>query len=152
MINANNPDLTSWVPVSENSDFPIQNIPFGIFSTSTKSKRAGIAIGDQVLDLFEIASAGLLNQVEKDPSIFNNAYLNPIIDKGKAYTRALRNLISEILEKSNPVLRDNDDLRKRSLIPMTDVTMHLQVNVGDYTDFYSSKDHATNVGIMFRDP
>ena len=152
MINANNPDLTSWVPVSENSDFPIQNIPFGIFSTSTKSKRAGIAIGDQVLDLFEIASAGLLNQVEKDPSVFNNAYLNPIIDKGKAYSRALRNLISEILEESNPVLRDNDDLRKRSLLPMTDVTMHLQVNVGDYTDFYSSKDHATNVGIMFRDP
>ena len=152
MINANNPDLTSWVPVPENSDFPIQNIPFGIFSTSTKSKRVGVAIGDQVLDLFEIASAGLLNQVEKDPTVFNNPYLNPIINKGKAYTRTLRNLISEILEKSNPVLRDNNDLRTKSLIPMTDVTMHLQVKVGDYTDFYSSKDHATNVGKMFRDP
>lgn len=152
MINANNPDLTSWVPVPENSDFPIQNIPFGIFSTSTKSKRAGIAIGNQVLDLFEIASAGLLNQVEKDPSVFSNPYLNPIINKGKAYTRALRDLISEILEKSNPVLRDNNDLRTRSLISMTEVTMHLQVKVGDYTDFYSSKDHATNVGKMFRDP
>lgn len=152
MINANNPDLTSWVPVPENSDFPIQNIPFGIFSTPTKSKRAGIAIGDHVLDLFEIASAGLLDQVEKDSSVFNNSYLNPIIDKGKNYSRALRNLISEILEKSNPALRDNDDLRTRSLLPMTDVTMHLQVKVGDYTDFYSSKDHATNVGKMFRDP
>ena len=152
MINANNPDLTSWVTVPENSDFPIQNIPFGIFSTSTKSKRAGIAIGDQVLDLFEIASAGLLNKVEKDSSVFNNQYLNPIINKGKAYSRALRNIISEILEKSNPVLRDNIDLRTRSLVPMADVTMHLQVEVGDYTDFYSSKDHATNVGMMFRDP
>ena len=152
MINANNPNLTSWVPVPENSDFPIQNIPFGIFSTATKSKRAGIAIGDQVLDLFEIASSGLLSQVEKDPSVFNNPYLNPIINKGKAYTRALRDLISEILEKPNPVLRDNNDLRTKSLIPMTEVTMHLQVKVGDYTDFYSSKDHATNVGKMFRDP
>ena len=152
MINANNPDLTSWVPVPENSDFPIQNIPFGIFSTSTKSKRAGIAIGDQVLDLFEIASAGLLNEVEDDPSVFDNQYLNPIINKGKAYSRALRNIISELLEKSNPALRDNIDLRTRSLVPMADVTMHLQVEVGDYTDFYSSKDHATNVGKMFRDP
>lgn len=152
MINANNPELKSWIPVPENSDFPIQNIPFGIFSTSSKSKRAGIAIGDQVLDLFELASAGLLNQVEKDASVFNNPYLNPIINKGKDYSRALRNLISEILENSNPVLRDDDDLRSRSLIPMVDVKMHLQVKVGDYTDFYSSKDHATNVGKMFRDP
>ena len=152
MIKANNPNLRSWVSVPDDSDFPIQNIPFGIFSTSIKSKRVGIAIGDQVLDLFEIASAGLLNSVENDPSIFNNHYLNSIINKGKAYSRALRNIISEILEETNPVLRDNLDLRTNALIPVNDVTMHLQVKVGDYTDFYSSKDHATNVGKMFRDP
>lgn len=152
MILANNPNLKSWVIVPDNCDFPIQNLPFGIFSTNGGQKRVGVAIGNHVLDLFEIASAGLLNDVENDNSIYKQDYLNPIIDKGKAYTRALRNRISELLEIANPLLRDNSELKNKALLPLTDVTMHLAVNAGDYTDFYSSIDHATNVGKMFRDP
>jgi len=152
MIQANNPDLQSWVNTPNNCDFPIQNLPFGVFSAANGQKKVGVAIGDYVLDLYEIASAGLLDTIEKDASIFNNDYLNPVIEKGKAYTRALRNKLSEILEASNTVLKDNIELRNKSLLPMDKVSMHLPVKVGDYTDFYSSIDHATNVGKMFRDP
>jgi fumarylacetoacetase len=152
MIHANNPDLQSWVIIPDNCDFPIQNLPFGVFSTDNKVKRIGVAIGENVLDLYEIAAAGLLNEIENDASVFMHDYLNPIIEKGKSYTRALRNKLSEILEASNPVLKDNEELSEKALIPMSEVTMHLPVFVGDYTDFYSSIDHATNVGKMFRDP
>jgi fumarylacetoacetase len=152
MIQANNPSLQSWVTIPDNCDFPIQNLPFGVFSTDNAASRIGVAIGDDVLDLYEIALAGLLNEIENDASVFKHQYLNPIIEKGKGYSRALRNKLSEILEASNPVLRDNAELRKKALIPMSEVNMHLPINVGDYTDFYSSIDHATNVGKMFRDP
>jgi len=152
MIYANNPQLKSWIEVSKDSDFPVQNIPFGIFSTRDEHKKIGIAIGDFVLDLSEIAKAGLLEQMDCDKLFFNQDFLNPLIEKGKLFTRKLRNRIAEILEESNSELRDNKHLRNRALIPIKNAQMHLPVRIGDYTDFYSSIDHATNVGKMFRDP
>jgi len=152
MIKANDPELNSWVRIPENCDFPIQNIPFGIFNKNKGQNRVGIAIGDSVLDLFELATSGLLDESGDDVSLFKGDYLNPIIEKGKAFTRELRNRISYLLEESNPLLRDNKKLCDQCIYRMSEVEMQLPIRVGDYTDFYSSIEHATNVGKMFRDP
>ncbi len=149
-IRANDPKRTSWVEVASDSDFSIQNLPFGIFSTADLSPRVGVAIGTQVLDLSALADLGYLTFT--DAGALNQSSLNSLMASGKKGMRELRNRISDILESDNAELRDNDDDRHRSLIAMDKVTMHLPVRVGDYTDFYSSRDHATNVGKMFRDP
>jgi fumarylacetoacetase len=147
------PSLKSWVEVPANSDFPIQNLPFGIFSTNGKNTRVGVAIGDQVLDLSVLAEEGYFEQVEiEDLSVFYEETLNPFISFGKEVTNAVRERISELLDNNNGELRDSERVRKDALIPMSQVQMHMPVRVGDYTDFYSSEEHARNVGTMFRDP
>ena len=151
--NIQDPSLQSWVEVSKNSDFPIQNLPFGIFSTNGKNTRLGVAIGEYVLDLSVLAEEGYFGQVDmNDLSVFYEESLNPFIALGKRVTNAVRERISEILRKENHELRDNERVRKDALIPMKEVQMHMPVKVGDYTDFYSSEEHARNVGTMFRDP
>jgi len=149
---ANNPALKSWVEVAKNSDFPIQNLPYGIFSTKEKSPRAGVAIGNQILDLCEIQSAQLLNGLNLPERIFDRPILNDFMDLGKEITVPVRERISELLQSDNRELQGNDQLKQHALIPQKDATMHLPIRVGDYTDFYSSESHATNVGTMFRDP
>lgn len=151
MIEANDPNRTSWVAVPENSDFPIQNLPFGIFSTEHKTARAGVAIGEQVLDLAELAQHGFLASTGVDQALFHRETLNDFISLGKAKTREVRNRLAVLLDQNNAELRDSE-FAQVVLIPMSEVQMHLPVHVGDYTDFYSSIDHATNVGTMFRDP
>ncbi len=153
MSKANNPDLKSWVPVPEGSDFPIQNLPLGIFSYQDEQKHVGVAIGDHVLDL-TILSRGteFLGGTGISSSLFGKGILNPIIALGREKMRALREAVSDLLEESNPQLRDDADMRKRVLIPQSEITLYLPIAVGDYTDFYSSIEHATNVGTMFRDP
>jgi fumarylacetoacetase len=147
------PSLKSWVEVPANSDFPIQNLPFGIFSTNGKNTRVGVAIGEQVLDLSVLAEEGYFEQVEiEDLSVFYEETLNPLISLGKGVTNAVRERISELLDNNNGELRDSERVRKDALIPMSQVQMHMPVRVGDYTDFYSSEEHARNVGTMFRDP
>ncbi|WMN07004.1 fumarylacetoacetase [Marivirga arenosa] len=149
---ANNPALKSWVEVPKDSDFPIQNLPYGIFSTAEKSARAGVAIGNHILDLTEIQSAQLFNDLNLPDRIFDKAVLNDFMDLGKKVTIPVRERISELLQVDNQELQSNDQLKAKALIPMEKATMHLPIQVGDYTDFYSSESHATNVGTMFRDP
>ena len=155
MIEANNPHLSSFVEVPSGHDFPIQNLPFGIFSTSSLSSRPGVAIGDSIVDLQALSLAGFLDGLSDvhgfDKSDFSSPTLNPIINRGKSATRALRNLISELLRSDSSQLRDSSS-RNSCIIHSSEAVMHMPVNVGDYTDCYSSEDHARNVGKMFRDP
>lgn len=152
MIAANNPKLKSWVEVPERSDFPIQNLPFGIYSTETKSKRVGIAIGESILDLGELKALDLLSNLPFEKDDFLTNYLNPMMGHGKKNITHLRNRISELLSKSNSELSSNRDAIKNCLDKQNESKMHLPINIGDYTDFYSSEQHAYNVGCMFRDP
>ncbi len=151
-IKANNPNLKTWVDIPENSDFPIQNLPFGIFYTSEKSKRVGVRIGDYVLDLFELHKKGLLNQLPLSGADLNNSFLNDIMKQGKIGMRNLRNRISDLLNVENDELQLLKADIGSILIAVDSVKMSMPINIGDYTDFYSSKEHATNVGMMFRDP
>jgi fumarylacetoacetase len=151
-IKANNPNLKTWVDIPKNSDFPIQNLPFGIFYTSEKSKRVGVRIGDYVLDLFELHQKGLLNQLPLSGADLNNSFLNDIMKQGKIGMRNLRNRISDLLNVENDELQLLKADLGSILIAVDSVKMSMPINIGDYTDFYSSKEHATNVGMMFRDP
>ena len=140
--------MKTWLPIPENSDFTINNIPFGIFSTPTIQPRIGVAIGNQVLDLVMVNRLGVFDQLNIDESIFKNEYLNSFIELGKNKTSKVRGLIQRELFSESSVLRNVNAV----FLPQSDVKMHLPVNIGDYTDFYSSIEHATNVGMMFRDP
>lgn len=137
--------LQTWVPVPENSDFTIYNLPFGIFSLAGDAPRAGIAIGNQIVDLAALADAGLITP-EKD--YFTKPTLNYFIGLGKKVTNEVRLRVQQLLVDEDSELKKNP----RFLVPQSEVTMHLPIKVGDYTDFYSSLEHATNVGKMFRDP
>ena len=151
-IKANNPSLKSWVEVLENSDFPIQNLPFGIYSTNSKSKRIGVAIGDQILDLYSLFGLGYLKSLSFCEHCFSNEYLNRMMGHGKLEIRDLRNRISELLNIENQELSHNKEAISKVLDLQSESEMHLPVKIGDYTDFYSSEQHAFNVGSMFRDP
>lgn len=137
----------SFIPVSPDSDFPIQNLPYGVFSTANdETHRIGVAIGDQVLDLTKVLSFF-------SPCIaaaFQQPTLNQFMSLGRPKWVEARTVLQKILSAEDPSLRDNAELRSVALIPVSSVTMHLPAQIGDYTDFYSSIDHATNVGIMFR--
>jgi fumarylacetoacetase len=150
-MHPNHPSLQSFITVDADSDFPIQNLPFGIFSTQAHpNKRVGVAIGDFVLDLAVIEAADLLRvQVN---AVFNQPTLNSFIALGKPVWQEARKKISELLRADHPRLRDDAALRAKALIPMHEVEMHMPIQVSGYTDFYSSREHATNVGMMFRDP
>lgn len=151
MVQANDPSLTTWVDVPENSDFPIQNLPFGIFESPNHSPRAGVAIGEKIVDLFALNQAGLLSDLDLPDEILQNEYLNDLISLGKAKTKKLRNRLADLLREDNDELRDSVH-RAKVMVKQSAVSMRLPVKIGDYTDFYSSMDHATNVGKMFRDP
>jgi fumarylacetoacetase len=152
MIRANDPNLSSWIDVETGNDFPIQNIPFGIFSTAESSPHVGTAIGDYVLDLAVLAELGYFEELEFDTEVFNSDSLNAYMAAGQATWRSVRDRVSQLLSSDNSALRDNQEHREKAVIPMDKATMHLPVNIRDYTDFYSSIEHATNVGTMFRDP
>lgn len=152
MIAANNPALKSWVAVPENSDFSIQNLPFGIFKTASLTPRVGIRIGNSVLDLKTLFVLGYLENLPFELSDFDSEYLNQMMKKGKLAVRQLRNRISKLLDADFTDLQKNQHHVDQVLIDVNSVEMCMPVQIGDYTDFYSSKEHATNVGIMFRDP
>jgi fumarylacetoacetase len=152
MIKSNDPSLQSWIEVKKDSDFPIQNLPFAIFKTSRKDERVCSAIGDYVIDLTVLSEEGYFEGIDLDTSVFYENYLNPFMALGRETCREVRNRLSELFALGNVELRSNKDAVKNSLIPMDQVQMMMPVKVGDYTDFYSSIEHATNVGTMFRDP
>ena len=140
--------MNTWVQISENSDFTIHNIPFGIFSINNSNKHVGIAIGDEVLDLVEASKAGIFNNLNFNNSTFESETLNDFISLGKGITSKVRAIIQQELCDENSVLRNDNNVFKSQ----KEVTMLLPISIGDYTDFYSSIEHATNVGMMFRDP
>ncbi len=144
----NDPKLRSFIDVAPTSDFPIQNLPYGVFSANGLAPRVGVAIGEYVLDLWELEQDGRLEV--GGSGVFAAGTLNPFMALGpKVWTRT-RGRISELLRHDNPELRDNDELRKLALVPMAKAKLHLPFTVAGYSDFYSSKEHATNVGVMFR--
>ena len=140
--------LKSWLKIDPQSDFSIYNLPYGIFSIGDKPKKVGVAIGDYVLDLYAVANLGLLSKSKIDKSIFKNDHINDMMALGKAKTGLLREDLTKLLSSSRSKLKEH----RKALIPMSDVALHLPIKITDYTDFYSSKEHATNVGKMFRDP
>jgi fumarylacetoacetase len=152
MIRANDPKLKSWVEVPKDSDFPIQNLPFGIFKTRYLSPVAGVAIGNHVVDLVYLHENGFFDGIGLPPGIFNQRYLNDFIGLGKKKTGEVRGRVSELLRTDCDELKNNVAAREIALIPMNEVQMMMPVRVPNYTDFYSSEEHATNVGSMFRDP
>ncbi|MCW8039828.1 MULTISPECIES: fumarylacetoacetase [Acinetobacter] len=144
--------LNSFIDVAQNSDFPIQNLPYGIFSnTQDGVRRAGTAIGEWVLDLAALEANGYL-KIHAGETYFAQSTLNKFIESGKANWSKIRAELQELLSADNAELRDNPALREQVFFKQADVTLHLPVHVPGYTDFYSSKEHATNVGCMFRDP
>jgi fumarylacetoacetase len=152
MNKTNDPSYTSWIEVPENSDFPIQNLPFGIIKTKSGT-RAAIRIGDFAIDLLALFDLGYFSDIEHfERSLVDVNSLNNFIGKGKEFTSAVRLNLFELFESSNTELKENNKHVEKVLIPIDAVEMLLPVKIGDYTDFYSSIEHATNVGKMFRDP
>lgn len=151
-ITANDPTRKTWLEVPENSDFPIQNIPFGVFLTRDDIITIGTRIGDTAIDLGALHQLGYFEGIPLTDDIFLQDTLNDFISDGKKTWRLVRNRIAEIFDINNDRLRDNEEHRQVVLFRLDEIEMQMPVQVGDYTDFYSSKEHATNVGTMFRDP
>jgi len=148
MTHTDSPRKRSWVEVLPQSDFPIQNLPFGIFSAGDSMPRVGVAIGEFILDLAAADALGI-ELGPFSPEELKSSVLNDMMRHGKKAMLALRERIAELLDEKNDTLKPYAD---KILVKQSDATMHLPVHIGDYTDFYSSIDHATNVGTMFRDP
>ena len=149
---ANDPNRKSWIPVPENSDFPIQNIPFGVFITKEDVITIGTRIGNCAIDMGALQQLGYFDGIELTDDMFMQDTLNDFISDGKKTWRLVRNRLADIFDENNPKLRDNKVHRDIVIFKVEDIEMLLPVQIGDYTDFYSSKEHATNVGKMFRDP
>ena len=133
------------VNIPQDSHFTIHNIPFGIFSTPTTNPRAGVAIGDHILDLAAVAELGVFSF---DVSVFSQPVLNDFMALGKPITNKVRTDLQQWLQDEKSALANRPEL----FLLQSEATMHMPVQIGDYTDFYSSIEHATNVGKMFRDP
>jgi fumarylacetoacetase len=145
MIAANNPALTTWVEVPSNSDFPVQNIPFGI--AEINGQTVGVSrIGNTVINLSILFEAGCFEGILSQ-NVFAQETLNDFLKLNKASWRAVRNRLSELFTQEMDA-----DLKAQCLSSIEDAKMLMPVKVGDYTDFYSSRQHAYNVGCMFRDP
>jgi fumarylacetoacetase len=152
MIKANNPSLKSWISVPENSDFPIQNIPFGIAKAFDFPPFVATRIGNKVIDLRKLYHFGYLPNLGFRLADFDSNSLNRLMKHGKVGTRNLRNRISDMFNSDIDELSRNQDHVEEILFDINEVEMCMPIQIGDYTDFYSSKEHATNVGMMFRDP
>ncbi|MFT5169179.1 MAG: fumarylacetoacetase [Saprospiraceae bacterium] len=151
MIKANNPNIKSWLEVPVDSDFPIQNIPFGIFKNKAGATGVCTRIGDYIIDLAKVNDLGYFADFGISKTIFRNEYLNDFMALGKKTTNAVRGRISELF--NTRVKKWNSrELVQDFTYKADQVEMLLPVKIGDYTDFYSSIEHATNLGKLFRDP
>ncbi|MBI5865517.1 MAG: fumarylacetoacetase [Planctomycetes bacterium] len=143
--------MRSFIDVSPDSHFPIQNLPYGVFKRPEAEKPCcGVRIGDLVLDLRVIEHRGFFRGVFGDEHVLCKWSLNKFMSKGPAAWAMVRRIVTDLLRDDNPTLRDDTALRDEALAPISQVTMCLPAEIGDYTDFYSSREHATNVGIMLR--
>ncbi len=153
MLKANDPKLKSWIDVPDGSDFPIQNIPFGIIEKSNGKVRCASRIGNYAIDLYAMAKLGYFdNLMGIKKKVFRQESLNDFIALGQPTWRAVRERISDLFELDSSHIRENIEAKSKILVHIDEVKMKMPVTVGDYTDFYSSIEHATNVGKMFRDP
>lgn len=144
--------MKSFIEVPQDSDFPLQNIPFGVFRLKTGGKPiCGTAIGNYVVDLSILEAKGFFDNTSIcGKEVFSRSSLNFFMSLGRQAWKEVRSTLQNLFSYDNPVIRDDEALRRITLISMEDVDMCLPVEIGDYTDFYSSREHATNVGIMFR--
>lgn len=150
-MNPNDPALRSFIDVAPESDFPIQNLPLGVISTAANpTKRVATAIGEFAVDLAVLEEAGLL-VAAPGARVFNQPSINAFMALGAKAWSQTRAALSALLRHDNPRLRDDVTLRARALTPLKEARLHLPAAISGYTDFYSSKEHATNVGVMFRD-
>lgn len=149
----------SWLPIAATSPFSLANIPFGIISTATnKARRPAIVIGDNALDLFMFSqNQGFEGSpiIEKQKDVFSKPTLNAFAALGRPFHREVRQYLQKIFVDDSPfpsLLKDNEDLQQKALISLANVTNHLPLEIGDYTDFFAGKNHAFNVGTLFRGP
>ena len=152
----NSPTLRSWIDIAPGHDFPIQNLPFGVFYTEERGPRLAVAIGDYVLDLYALSQRGFFEDLTElgaaQPRVFRRRSLNGFLKLGRPAWRAVRQRVSELLRHDDPRLRDHAEAAQECLVRQRDVQLLRPVKPQNYTDFYSSIEHATNVGTMFRDP
>lgn len=146
--------LRSFVPVAPDSDFPLENLPYGVFRRPDGGPaRVGVAIGDQILDLHVLEEhARLETSALAAPRMFHQPSLNRFLSAGRDVWKRVRARIQQLLSAEHPELRDDANLRSLALVPQTGCELLLPCEIGDYTDFYSSRHHATNVGTMLRGP
>ncbi|MFP8490025.1 fumarylacetoacetase [Gracilimonas sp. Q87] len=145
--------LRSFIDIDPDSHFPIQNLPYGAFMTDKGEIHLCTAIGDYVLDLFVLDEEGLFTGPElSEQMAFQDSSLNYFMSMGKAAWAEARSTLQALLSAEDPTLRDDELLKDRAFYKKSEVQLLFPVEVGDYTDFYSSEQHARNVGAMFRDP
>ena len=150
MDRTSDPGLESWIEVEEGSDFPIQNLPFGIFRRPGMQAGACTRIGNMVISLHELATHSYLKETGIDPRFFNKSNLNDLFALGRHSLQKIRSRLSDIFNIDNPLLRDNLKVAREILFPISEVEILMPVKVGDFTDFYSSESHARNLGTIFR--
>lgn len=143
-------ELQSWVPIPNDSDFPFFNLPLGVFSRDGEAVSCGTRIGDTAVDLSALQQLGYFDAIDLPDDVFMQDTLNDFIALGKDVHRAWRKEMIALFSADEGRLRDNEAHRVDALFNVSEVEMMMPVFVQDYTDFYSSKEHATNVGIMFR--
>ncbi len=142
------PLMKSWVASANdaNHPFPLNNLPYGVFSTAGSDPRCGVAIGDMILDVTEAEAAGLISLA--DYPLFDVPFWNELMEEGPAVWAALRDRLIALLSEGSP----EQDRVEPLLVPMTDAELHMPFAVSEYTDFYAGRNHAFNVGTMFRGP
>ncbi|HEX2786565.1 MAG TPA: fumarylacetoacetase [Ignavibacteria bacterium] len=143
--------IKSFIPVSPDSHFPIQNLPFGAFKhRNFKNVHICTAIGEFVVDLTYLAEKNFFSVILKDKHIFSDGSLNKFMALDSDIRKDFRKKLQSLLDENNKIIRDDVELREKCIYQLSKCELVMPVKIGDYTDFYSSKEHATNVGIMFR--
>lgn len=150
MLTANDPNRKSWIEISTGTDFPIQNIPFGVFMANDDHISIGTRIGNMAIDLAALHQLGYFEGISLPEDVFLQDTINDFITLGKPSVRQVRNRIAEVFDVNNTSLQNNAEHKEAVLFPVEELQMLMPVFIQDYTDFYSSREHATNVGIMFR--
>jgi fumarylacetoacetase len=151
-LSANNTNRKSWIEVPADSDFPIQNIPFGVFITKDDVITIGTRIGNCAIDMGALQQLNYFEGIELTDDMFMQDSLNDFISDGKKTWRLVRNRLAELFDETNPKLRDNKEHKEIVIFNVKDIEMQLPVLIGDYTDFFSNKEHALNLGKIYRDP
>ena len=143
--------MSSWVTYLPDHPFPIQNLPYGVFtSPANEVPHIATAIGDFVVDLYELSVAGAFAFDASVAAALKETTLNTFMGLGYDKWKATREAIAALLTTGCPTLEKDLELRAKVLIPSDKATMHLAATIGDYTDFYASKEHASNLGKLFR--